>query len=182
MSKKSEPTYEKVRQRLTDGEIAESFVLRSEMSQEEKQAAEEELQRLRMEKLKAMSDQQVLQSELMRMKLLLKDYIQQGLFLPEFSFASQLKKYIDLIGISHTQFAQDVHLHKTKLSRIVNAKESPNIDLMYRLEIHSGKTIPANYWYRLYSIEIENDIKSNKQKRIAESEKVKNELSFKRSA
>ncbi|MEL6842067.1 MAG: hypothetical protein AAFP02_02545, partial [Bacteroidota bacterium] len=75
MSKKSEPTYEKVRQRLTDGEIAESFVLRSEMSQEEKQAAEEELQRLRMEKLKAMSDQQVLQSELMRMKLLLKDYI-----------------------------------------------------------------------------------------------------------
>lgn len=182
MSKQHEPTYNQLKKTLTDSEIAESYVLRSEMSEEEKRVAEEEFRKLRMEQLKSMSDQQVLQSELMRMKLLIKEYISQNIFLSSFSFASQLKKYIELVGISHTQFANNINLHKTKLSRIINAKENPNIELMYRLETHSGQMIPANYWYRLYSKEIEEDIKSNAEKRAAESEKVKNELRFKRSA
>jgi len=60
MSKRKEPTYEDLRRELTDSEIAESFVFRSTMSAEEKEEAEEELRRLRFERLKNMSDQQIL--------------------------------------------------------------------------------------------------------------------------
>ena len=75
MSKKNEPTYDQLKKTLTDEEIVESYVLRSEMTEEEKTEAEDEFRKLRMEQLKSMSNQQVLQSELMRMKLLMKDYI-----------------------------------------------------------------------------------------------------------
>jgi transcriptional regulator with XRE-family HTH domain len=182
MSKKNEPTYEKLRKALSDEEIAESYVLRSTMTEEEKSQAEAEFKKLRMQRLKSMSDEQVLQSELMRMKLLMKDYFKQNIFLPSFSFASQLKKYIALLNVSHTKFASDINIHKTKLSRIINSKENPNIELMYRLEIHSGAMIPATYWYRLFSKEIEEEIKTDQEKRAIESEKVKNELKFKLSA
>ena len=167
---------------MTDEEIAESYVLRSTLTEEEKAQADAEFKKLRLKKLKSMSDEQVLQSELMRMKLLMKDYFKQNIFLPGFSFANQLKQYIGLLNISHTQFAADVNIHKTKLSRIINSKENPNIELMYRLEIHSGAMIPATYWYRLFSRQIEEEIKTDQESRAIESEKVKNELKFKRSA
>lgn len=182
MSKKNEPTYEKLSKSLSDEEIAESYVLRSTLTGEEKNQAEVEFKKLRMQRLKSMSDEQVLQSELIRMRLLMKDYFKQNIFLPSFSFANQLKKYIDLLNVSHTQFAADINIHKTKLSRIINSKENPNIELMYRLEIHSGSMIPATYWYRLYSKKIEEEIKTDEDKRAMESGKVKNELKFKLSA
>ncbi|MEL6671069.1 MAG: hypothetical protein AAFR61_02725 [Bacteroidota bacterium] len=179
MSKKGEPTYDKLKKTLSDQEIAQSYVLRGTMTEEEKQAAEAEFKKLRLEKLKSMSDEQVLQGELVRMKLLIRDYLQQNTFLPAFSFASQLKQYIDLLKVPHGQFAQDIAIHKTKLSRLIHAKEAPNVDFMYRLEIHSGAMIPASFWYRLYAKQIEEEIKTNQEKRALASEKVKNELKFK---
>lgn len=179
MSKKNEPIYEKLSKSLSDEEIAESYVLRSEMTEKEKSQAEAGFKKLRMQRLKSMSDEHVLQSELMRMKLLMKDYFKQNIFLQSFSFANQLKKYVFLLQVSHAQFAEDINIHKTKLSRILNSKENPNIELMYRLEIHSGAMIPATYWYRLHTKKIEEEIKTNQEKRAIESEKVKNELKFK---
>ncbi|AEE48669.1 hypothetical protein [Haliscomenobacter hydrossis] len=73
MSKLKEPTYEDLRKELSDEEIVESFVFRSTMTAEERKQADEEFRKLRFESLKEMSDEQILQSELMRMKLLLKD-------------------------------------------------------------------------------------------------------------
>ncbi|MEM7659436.1 MAG: helix-turn-helix transcriptional regulator [Bacteroidota bacterium] len=182
MSKKEEPTYHDLNKRLSDEEIAESFVLRSTLAEEERQLAEEEFKKLRMRQLMNMSDDQILQGELIRMKLLMKDYFQQDVFLSRFSFGNQLKKYISLLNISHAQFADDIHLHKTKLSRLINSREKPNIELMYRLEVHSGSVIPATYWYKLFSKQVEAEIKSNENMRAIESEKVKNALNVKRSA
>ena len=73
MSKLKEPSYEDLRKELSDEEIAESFVFRSTLNAEEKKQADEEFRKLRFERLKEMSDEQILQSELMRMKLLMKD-------------------------------------------------------------------------------------------------------------
>ena len=70
MSKIKEPTYEDLRKELSDEEIAESFVFRSTMTAEERNQADEEFRKLRFKRLKEMSDEQILQSELMRMKLL----------------------------------------------------------------------------------------------------------------
>lgn len=60
MSKKKEPTYEDLRKELSDEEIVESFVFRSTMTAEERKEADEEFRKLRFEKLKDMSDEQIL--------------------------------------------------------------------------------------------------------------------------
>ena len=128
MSKLKEPSYEDLRKELSDEEIAESFVFRSTLNAEEKKQADEEFRKLRFERLKEMSDEQILQSELMRMKLLMKDYFNQSEFITSYSFSSQLKQYISLLKKSSTDFATDLDIHKTKLSRILNDKESPNLE------------------------------------------------------
>lgn len=182
MSKDKEPTYEDLRKKYSDEEIAESFVFRSTMNDEEQIEADKEFRKLRFELLKNMSDEQVLHGELLRTRYLMKDYFHQDLYLEEYSFSNQLRKYINLLNKNMVEFASDIGIHKTKLSRILNDRENPNVDLMYRLEHHSAKMIPATYWYKLYSRKLEEDIKSNDEKRTKEYKKVKNELKFKLSA
>lgn len=182
MSKKKEPTYDDLRKTLSDEEIAESYVLRSTMPDEVREKADEEFRRLRFEQLKNRSDEQILRGELMRMKLLMKDYFKQSSFIESYSFSNQLKQYIDLLKKTRTDFAADIDIHKTKLSRILNDKENPNIELMYRLEHHSGDMIPATYWYKLHSKKLEEDIKMDDKKRTEEHKRVKNKLTFRISA
>ena len=182
MSKTKEPTYEDLRKEFSDEEMVENFVFRSTMTAEERNQADEEFRKFRFERLKEMSDEQILQSELMRMKLLMKDYFNQSEFMASYSFSSQLKQYIGLLKKTRTDFAADLDIHKTKLSRILNDKESPNLELMYRLEHHSSNMIPATYWYRLHSRELEEDIKLDTEKRAVEYKRVKNQLTFKKSA
>ena len=168
MSKKKEPSYEELSKKYSDEEIAESFVFRSTMTEEEQLEADKEFRKLRFELLKNMSDEQVLHGELLRTKYLMQDYFAQDVFLEEYSFSNQLKHYIGLLKKSMVNFASDIGIHKTKLSRIINDKENPNIDLMYRLEQHSGKMLPATYWYKLHSRKIEESIKKDDEKRTQE--------------
>lgn len=60
MNKTKEPTYEDLRTELSDEEIVESFVFRSTMTAEERKEADGEFRKLRFEKLKEMSDEQIL--------------------------------------------------------------------------------------------------------------------------
>lgn len=182
MSNIKEPTYEDLRKNMSDEEIVESFVFRSAMTEEERIQANDEFRKLRFESLKNMSDEQIQQSELMRMRLLMKDYFKQLEFIESYSFSSQLKKYIGILKKTRTDFAADLDIHKTKLSRILNDKESPNIELMYRLEHHSGNMIPATYWHKLHSRKLEEDIKMDTINRSEQYKRVKNSLKFKKSA
>lgn len=175
---KNEPTYESVSKYLTDEEIVESFVFRSTMTAEEKEAADAEFRKLRFEQLKNMSDEQRLKGELRRMQSLMEDYFKQSTYIVSYSFANQLKAYIGFLKKTHTSFAKDIGIHKTKLSRILNHKENPNIDLMYRLERHSGQMLPAIYWFRLHVKQLEHSIKEDETKRQEAYKKVSNELSF----
>lgn len=182
MTKKKEPTYKGLNKKLSKEELVESYVFRGTLSGEEKKNADKEFLRLRLQKLKEKSDEQILQGELIRMKLLMQDYFSQSIYEEKYSFASQLKNYIEIIKKTHTEFASDIDIHKTKLSRILNKRENPNIELMYRLELHSDKIIPATYWYKLHSLKLEHEIKVDDDKRAAEYKRVKNVLKFKRIA
>ena len=66
--------------------------------------------------------------------------------------------------------------HPTKLSRILNEKENPNIELMYRLGKHSDGELPVHYWWRLFSRQLENKIKTDLEKKLDEASKVKGHL------
>jgi len=108
----------------------------------------------------------------------MRDYFERSGFEAEFSFSKQLEQYIRILGRSHKEFAAEIDLHPTKLSRLLNDRENPNVELAYRLEIHCGNIIPAIYWWRLYVKRIEEDVKTGHEKRKIESEKVRNQLRF----
>ena len=122
-----------------------------------------------------MSESEILFGNLMRIKLRMQDYFKRNKYENQYSFSKQLKEYIDIINRTNKEFADNIDIHKTKLSRI-NGKENPNIELMYRLEEHSNGELPAHFWWRLYSRELEHKIKTDLEKKIEEAKKVKDSI------
>lgn len=175
---KYEKIYQHLREEFSDEEIAAGYVFPDDLDQKEKEEIEEEFKELRLKSLRERTEEQRLLSALMRMKLLMSDYFERSDFEAEFSFSKQLEQYIRILGRSHKAFAAEIDLHPTKLSRLLNDRENPNVELVYRLEIHCGNMIPAIYWWKLYAKRIEADVRTDHEKRKIESEKVRNQLRF----
>ena len=175
--KKSEKIYKELSKVYTDEEIVENFVFNDDsLSEEEQRKADKEFRELRLSRLKNMTESEILYGNLMKLKLRIRSYLAENKYQEEYTFSNQLKLYSQLINKSNKEFAEDLGIHQTKFSRIVNGKENPNIDLMYRLEEHSSGEIPAHHWWRLYSLELEHKIKTDLERKIAESKKVKNPI------
>jgi transcriptional regulator with XRE-family HTH domain len=175
---KYEKIYQDLRKEFSDEEIVSGYVFPDDLDQKEKEEIEEEFRKIRLKALRERTEEQRLLAELMRMKLLMRDYFERGNFEEEFSFSKQLEQYIKIIGRSHKEFAAEIGLHPTKLSRLLNARENPNVELTYRLEIHCGNIIPAIYWWKLHAKRIEEDVRTDDTRRKIESEKVRNRLRF----
>ncbi|MCB0597509.1 MAG: helix-turn-helix transcriptional regulator [Lewinellaceae bacterium] len=174
--KKSEKIYKELSEKYTDEEIAESFVFNEDLNPEEQKKVDEEFRRIRMERLKNMSESDILTANLIKIKLRIKDYFKRSKFEEKFSFSNQLKEYIKITKRSNKEIAENLNIHQTKLSRVINGKENPNVELMYRLEEHSGGELPAFYWWRLYSKELEHKIRTDLEKKLEEAKKVKGSL------
>ena len=173
-----EKVYKELRKQFSDEEIVERYVFPDDLSEQEKKEIEEEFKELRLKSLKERTEGQRLLAELMRMKLLIRDYLERSGFEEGYSFYNQLEQYIKILGRSKKDFANEIGLHPTKLSRLLNNRENPNVELAYRLEKHCGNVIPAIYWWRLHSKRLEEEIKTDEKKRKIESSKVKNNLKF----
>ena len=175
-SKNKVEVYNELKQDYTEEEVAETFIFNAELSGQEQKEAHQEFVRLRMESLSNLSPTEKLRSNLFAFKLKMQRYFLSKEFNQDYTFAQQLKTYIELTNRSHAEIAENLSVHKTRLSRIVNGRERPNTDLMYRLEKHSDGEIPAAYWWRLFAKESENSIRTDDAKREEESGKVKNPL------
>ena len=159
---------------FSDAEIASGYILPENASEAETAV----FLQLRFKALQERTEEQRLLAELMRMKLIIRDYLEQADYDPVFSFSKQLSQYISLLGRSQRSIAAELGLHPTKLSRLLNARENPNVELAYRLEKHCGNIIPAVYWWKLHAKRIEEEIKTNEKLRKSERSKVKNPLQF----
>jgi plasmid maintenance system antidote protein VapI len=174
-----EDVYRELSEQYSDGEIAESLVFSSELGNAEQQReAHGEFLKLRLTARENMSEGARLRSDLYAFKLSLQDYFRSKKFVPEFSFAQQAKRYISLTNRSNSEIADNLAIHKARLSRIVNGKENPNTELMYRLEQHSGGEIPAHYWWRLFARELEYKLRTDHRKKQEEADRVNNPLSL----
>lgn len=174
---KYETIYEHLLEEFTIEEIAEAYLFSGDLEKNE-QTEMEEFRRLRAKALLERTEEQRLLSELMRMKLLMRDYFERSGFEEVFSFSKQLEQYIKILGRSHKEFAEDIGLHPTKLSRLLNDRENPNIELTYRLETHCGNIIPAVYWWKLLAKRIEEDVRTDDETRQMEKQRVRNQLKF----
>ncbi|MEM7656686.1 MAG: helix-turn-helix transcriptional regulator [Bacteroidota bacterium] len=168
--------YQQLRETYSDEEIATDFVVEERLPPAEQQAAKEEFLRLRLERLQAMTPIEKLASNLWQLKYQIRLYLDQAAFQASFKFGKQLKRYIAITQRSQKTVAQELNIHPTKLSRIVNGKEKPNVELMYRLEQHSSGEIPAEVWWRLHAIELEHHIKTDLHTKLQEADQVSNPL------
>lgn len=145
---------------------------------DEKNLADQELKLLRFKKLNQLSEDKRIYAELLRLRYEITDYLDLGVFDPDHSFGNYLKKYLHILNLKRREFSENISLHETKFSRIINDKENPGLAILYRLEEHSDKIISASTWWNLVTRKVENDIKHNSKDRKTQSKKVRNKFKY----
>lgn len=170
--------FKELQKTLTMEEIAEGYMIPRVLSPEERKKGDEEFLKIRLEMRKNRTKEQILRSEMMRLKINIEDYLKGTVYKKSFSFGYLLNRYIQILEKKKDDFAKDIDINVNQLNRVINEKEVPEIGIMYRLEKHSNGRIPALYWWKILAREIENTIDKNEAKRQEESKKVSNALTF----
>ena len=165
--------YQKLREQYTDEEIADSMMIPADLSEEEKEKGANELRAFRLKVLSEMTEDQRLYSDLLRFRYLLEDYIENRDYDENMNFGVQLEEYVRILKRTKKRMSEEIDVHYTRLSRIINNRETPNIEFIYRLEEHSGGLVPALTWWKLLVKKQEFEISRDKTTRKIEAAKVK---------
>ena len=173
---KYEKVYQKLKEKYTDEEIVDSLIIPADLSEEEKKELAKEMKEIRLQKLRVSTEKDRILADVMRLRFQIEDYVKKGKFSFDQTFGKYLEEYIRILKKSRREIAEDLAIHYTKLSRIINDKEEPNIELSYRLEKHSGNLIRAELWWRLMIKKQAFVISRDEETKKAEQKKVKNYL------
>lgn len=164
--------------KLTKNEIAESMLISNSdpITAEEK----EEFLKKRLEIMNSRTQDDLLRSNLLQFKYEVETYIELGKYDPKYSFSNCLKRYMKITAKTSKDLTEELSIHKTKLSRIINDRDEANATLAYKLEKHSSKLFPAIFWWKLVTLKKEDDIKTNKNDRKKAASKVRSMLKLKK--
>ncbi|SRR6056297_155735 len=176
--KKYEKLYKELRKKYSVQEISESMLIPADLTAEERKEADESLKNFRLKMLREQTEEERIFSDVMRLKIVMDDYIQNEPYTAQRSFGRYLEEYARILNMTKKKLAEDLAIHYTRLSRIINDRENPNIELAYRLEKHSGGLISALSWWRLVVKKQEHEIKKDDETREKEGAKVKNPIKF----
>lgn len=170
---KYEKIYQKLSKYLTDEEIADSMLIPADLTEEEQEEANRELRAFRLKLLSEKTEDQRLYSDLLSFRYQLEDYIDSKEYNEEMNFGVYLEEYIRILKRTKKAVSEELNVHYTKLSRIINNRESPNIEFMYRLEEHAGGLVPAILWWKLLIKKQEYEIVKDQATRKAIASQVK---------
>jgi len=176
--KKYEKIYHKLREKYTDEEIVESMLVPADLTEEEKEQANEEIRKFRFKLLRETTEEQRVLSDLMRLRFQIEAYIENEEYSKERNFGFFLEEYTRILKRTKKKLSEELSIHYTRLSRIFNDREDPNIELTYRLEQHSGNLISALLWWKISIKKQEYKLKKDEKTRKAEALKVKNSVKF----
>lgn len=165
--------YKELSEKYTPEELAESFVFPSHLSEEEQAQADKELWEHRKQLLANRSEEDKIYANLLSLKYKIEDQLKQSPFDYEKGASHYLSEYISSAHINQKKLSEDIDIHKTRLSRIINQKEKLTLSIAYRLEKHSNQLIPALLWWKLVQKEIEEEIKRDTAHKQTEMNKVK---------
>ncbi|MCH2450247.1 MAG: helix-turn-helix domain-containing protein [Gracilimonas sp.] len=140
--------YQKLKEQYSEDEIAESYMIpeTGTVKEDETQYA---ISKYREERLNQMSDHEKVVSKIISLKFQIVEHVKEQSFSFHKTFGSFLLEYIKALGRSRKEISKELDLHYTKLSRIINDREEPSIELCYRLEKHSGELINVLNWWQL---------------------------------
>lgn len=174
--KKYSKIYQQLRKKYTDEEIVDSMLIPEDLTEKEKESLAKEMREIRLKKLSQTTDNQQIVADVMRLRFQMENYIKNEPFSFSKTFGKYLKEYIRIIKKTRREIADDLSIHYTKLSRMVNDKEDPNIEFIYRLEKHTGELISASNWWKLIIKKQEHFITKDHATRKIEYLKVKNQI------
>ncbi len=163
---------------LNEQEMAEAYIYPHGLTAAEKTTADAELKTLRLQRLKQMSAEEKMYGNLLGLKYQMEDYLKRGAFSEKCSFGAFLKSYLQVLNKNPKEFAAEISLPLTTLNYLMEDKKDPSPELVFRLERHSGRVIPALLWWKLAARKVENNIQKDTLTRKKEAAKVKNELQF----
>lgn len=173
---KYDEIYQKLKEKYTDEEIADAMLIPADLTEKERAELAQEMKEIRMRKLREMTEEDRILADVMRLRFQIESYLKESGFSFQKTFGKYLEEYIRILNKSRKEIAEDLAIHYTKLSRIINDKEEPNVELAYRLEKHSGNLISAKLWWKLMIKKQEFIIFEDEETRKEEQGKVKNAL------
>lgn len=125
-------------------------------SPSEKNADSITLMQTRLDKIKHLSKQEILQARLLQLKLRMENYLKDPLLDNKNHFAKFLEIYVDLIYRKRGDFAMDMNVTANYLSKVINNHRKPKEEFILKLMIHSEKTFhfttdfQNSTWYKIY--------------------------------
>lgn len=167
--------YQELSQKYTDKEIAESFVLPSNLIEKEQKEMHDAMRDLRKNQRAAMTEQEKMYSALMQLKYQIVNSTDHK-YDPKNNFSKYLIRYMAIVDRTPKEMASDIGLTTKVLSEILANTKEPNRGIFFRLENHSGSLIPALLWWKLTAKKQEYEIIQDKQIRKKEYAKVKNSV------
>lgn len=148
-------------------EIAESIMIPAKLTAKQKKESDLALAEARKKSQAAMTEDDILKSRLYQLRFQLEDYL-KGAYDPALNFGDFLERYLEIIHKKKKEFAQEIQVHETLLSHLINNRREPNDSIIIRLELHSNKVIPAIYWYKLAEKAKEHQIRTDNSLRDKE--------------
>jgi plasmid maintenance system antidote protein VapI len=166
MSAKKKPA------KISPAELAGEIFQPRKLTPAQKKEADRQLAEARKKSQLEMTEETRMQLRLWQLRFWLDDYIESKKYNPQKTFGYFLKEYVDRLNIKQKAFAEEISIDETLLSQLINEHRLPPDYLAIRLEIHSNKIIPANFWYKLVEKEKEHFIKTDKEIRRKEKKFV----------
>ena len=162
----------KILDQIDPEEAIQSFVFPMELSEEQKMQASKDFAKARRNSLKQMPDEVKLSLNILQLKFQIEDYLRNQEFNPNMRFGPVLKRYLQILKKKRVDFASEINVHETLLSQLINNRRKPNESIAIRLELHSNKCIPADYWFRLVEKERIHELRTNRKLRKEEKTNV----------
>lgn len=166
----------KIKSDLNLTEQAEAFVYPVKLTNIQNIKAASQLADIRKKRHVNMTANDVLTMELLQLRFQIEDYLAMDIYDDSKRFGFFLNGYINLINKKNNEFAEEIGIHETLLSQLINNHRVPSKNIIVRLELHSHSLLPALLWYKLVEKEKEKFIKTNNQLRIQANKYVKMKL------
>lgn len=160
-------SYKKLLKQYTPEELAESFVFPVKYTAKQQKEADRALAEARQKSQAAMTEDQKIELDLCQLRFQLESYLKES-YNPALNFGHFLERYLKILNIKKKEFAQEIQIHETLLSHLINNHREPNNSIIIRLELHSNKIIPAIYWYKLAEKAKEHQIRTDNSLRDKE--------------
>jgi plasmid maintenance system antidote protein VapI len=152
------------------------MLIPADLTETEAKNLADEMKNIRFRKLRETTEQDRILADIMRLRFDIEQYVNNDIFAFDKTFGNYLAEYMRVLKKNRREISEDLSLHYTKLSRIINDKEEPNIELTYRLGKHSGNLIKAELWWKLIIKKQAFILKRDNETRLKEEAKVKNYL------